>query len=52
MLGIDTAMTIISFNQYANIKGKLERCEADGYSIKESVDNNRNKHLYIDQGLK
>jgi hypothetical protein len=48
---IDTAMAIIPFNLYKNIKWKLDVYEADGYHIKECYDNNEDKHLYIDQDL-
>jgi hypothetical protein len=37
---IDTAMVIIHFNLCKNIKWKLGKYEADGYYIKECIDNN------------
>ena len=48
---IDTAMVIIPFNSCKNIKWKLDVYEADGYYIKESYDNNKDKHVYINQDL-
>ncbi len=43
---IDTAMVIIPVNLCKNIKWKLDVYEADGYYIKESYDNNKDKHVY------
>ena len=34
-----------------NIKWKLYIYEADGYYIKDCIDSNRDKHVYIDQDL-
>ncbi len=48
---IDKAMAIIPFNLCRNIKWKLDVYEADGYSIKECDDDNRDKHVYIDEDL-
>ena len=48
---IDTAMAIIPFNLYKNIKWKLDVYEADGYYIKECIDNNRDEHVHIDNDL-
>ena len=45
---IDTAMVIIPFILCTNIKWKLDIYEADGYYIKECIDNNRDKHVCID----
>ena len=47
---IDTAMVIIPFNLW-NKKGLLDVYEADGYYIKDCIDSNRDKHVYIDQDL-
>ena len=48
---IDTAMVILPFNLWKNIKWRLDIYEADGYYIKEFYDNNTNKHAYIDEDL-
>jgi hypothetical protein len=34
--------------QFMYIKWKLDIYAADGYYIKECIDNNRDKHVYID----
>ena len=44
-------MVIIPFDLCKNIKWKLDVYEADGYSIKECDDDNRDKHVYIDEDL-
>jgi len=48
---IDTAMVLIPFNLCKNIKWLLDVFEADGYYIKDCIDSNRDKHVYIDQDL-
>ena len=48
---VDTAMGIITFNLWKNSKWKLDIYEADGYYIKECIDNNKGKHVYIDKYL-
>ena len=48
---IDTAMIIIPFNLCKNIIWKLDIYEADGYYIKDCIDSNRYKHVYIDEDL-
>ena len=48
---IDTAMVIIPFDLCKNLKLMLDVYEADGYYIKECYDNNKDKHVYIDQDL-
>ena len=48
---IDTAIDIIPFNLCKNIKWKLDIYEADGYYMKECSDNNKDKHVYIDEDL-
>jgi hypothetical protein len=42
-------MVFIPFNLCKKIKWKLDIYEADGCDIKECIDNNRNKHVYIDE---
>jgi len=44
-------MVIIPFNLCKNIKWKLDTYEADGYYIKDCIDNDRDKHVYIDEVL-
>ena len=48
---IDTAMVMIPFSWSKNIKWKLDIYKADGYYIKEWYDNNKDKHVYIDEDL-
>jgi hypothetical protein len=48
---IDTAMVIIPFDLCKNLKLMLDVYEADGYYIKECYDNNKDKHVYVDQDL-
>jgi len=48
---IDTEMVIIPFNLCKNIKLLLDVYEADGHYIKDCIDSNRDKHVYIDQDL-
>jgi hypothetical protein len=48
---IDTAMVLIPFNLCKNIIWKLDIYEADGYYIKDCIDSNRDKHVYIDEDL-
>ena len=48
---IDTAIVIISFNLCKKIKWKIEIYEADGYCIKECIDNNGHEHVLIDEDL-
>ena len=45
-------MVIIPFNLCKNIKWKLDVYEADDYYIKECYDNDKHKHIYIDQDKK
>ena len=48
---IDTAMIIIPYNLCKNqIWSVYEYC-ADGYYIKECYENNKNKHIFIDNTL-
>ena len=42
-------IVITPFNLCKNIKWELDIYEADGYSIKECYDNNKDKHVCIDQ---
>ncbi len=48
---IDTAMVIIPINLCKNIQCKFDIYEAHGYYIKECYDNNKDKHVYIDEEL-
>ena len=48
---IDTAMVLIPFNLCKNIIWKLDIYEADGHYIKDCIDSNRDKHVYIDEDL-
>ena len=48
---IDTAMVIIPFNVWKKIKWKSNIFKADGYCIKECIDNNRDEHVHIDNDL-
>ena len=48
---IDTAMIIIPFNLCKNIKWKLDVYGADGHYITECIENNRDKHVYVDEDL-
>jgi len=43
-------MVIIPFNLCKNIKWRLDAYEADGYYIKDCIDSNRDKYVYIDKG--
>ena len=45
-------LVILPFNLCKNIQWKLDIYEAEGYNIKESYDNNKDKHVYIDQDLR
>jgi hypothetical protein len=45
-------MVIIPFNLCKNIKWSLDIYEADGHYISECIDNNRDKHVYIDEKIK
>ena len=42
---------IIPFDLCKNLKLMLDVYEADGYYIKECYDNNKDKHVYINQDL-
>jgi hypothetical protein len=42
-------MLTIPFSLCKNKNGKLDTYEADGYYIKQCYDNNRGKHVYIDE---
>jgi|LakMenEpi03Aug12_release.lakeMendotaPanAssembly.Ray.scaffolds.fasta_scaffold1054545_1 hypothetical protein len=44
-------MVIILFNLCKKIKRKLDIHEADGYYIQECYDNNKGKHVCIDEDL-
>jgi hypothetical protein len=44
-------VVIIPFNLCKNIKWKFDIYEAAGYYIKECCDNNKDKHVYIDEDL-
>ena len=44
---IDTAMVIIPYNLYKNVKWILDKYDADGYYIKECYDENKNIHVYV-----
>ena len=44
-------MVIIPFNLCKNIKWLLDVYEADGNYIKDFIDSNKDKHVYIDQDL-
>jgi hypothetical protein len=44
-------MVIIPFNLCQHIKGKLDMYEAYGYHIEECHDNNRDKHVDVDDNL-
>jgi len=48
---IDTAMVIIPYNLCKNIRWILNKYEADGFYIKECYDENKNKHIYVDNDL-
>ena len=45
------ASILIPFKLCKNIKGMLDVYEADGYYIKDCIDSNRDKHVYIDEDL-
>ena len=48
---IDTAMVIIPFDLFKNIKWRLDLYEADGRYSKGCIDNNRDKHVHVDEDL-
>ena len=48
---IDTAMVIIPYNLCKNVRWILKEYSADGLYIKECYDENKNKHIYIDNDL-
>ena len=48
---IDTAMFIIPYNLCKKIRWILDKYEADGYYIKECYDEDKNKHIYVDNHL-
>lgn len=48
---IDTAMFIVPYNLSKNIKWHKDKYGADGFYIKECYNNNKNKHIYIDDDL-
>ena len=48
---IDTAMVIIPYKLCKNVKWILDKYEADGYYIVECYNNNKNKHVFIDNDL-
>lgn len=49
--GIDTAMFIIPYKLYKNIKWILDKYEADGYYILECYNENKNIHIFVDNDL-
>jgi len=48
---IDTAMVIIPYNLYKDVRWIIYKYEADGYYIKECYDKNKDIHIYIDNDL-
>lgn len=48
---IDTAMVIIPYNLCKNVKWILDKYNADGYYITECYNNNKNKHIYVNNDL-
>lgn len=48
---IDSAMVIVPYNLCKNIKWILDKYNADGYYITECYNNNKNKHIFVDNDL-
>jgi hypothetical protein len=44
-------MVVIPFMLCKNIKWNSDTYEADGYYIRKFIDNNKDKHVYIDEDL-
>jgi hypothetical protein len=51
LLLLAVPMIIIPFNLCKNIIWKLDIYEADGHYIKDCINSNRDKHVYIDEDL-
>ena len=48
---IDTGMVIIPYNLCKQITWVIDKYEADGIYIEECFNNNRDKYIYVDNGL-
>jgi predicted O-methyltransferase YrrM len=48
---IDTAMVIIPYKLCKNVKWILDKRQADGHYILECYQNNKNKHIFVDNDL-
>lgn len=48
---IDTAMVIVPYNLCRDVRWIINKYEADGYYIKACYDQNKNKHVYVDNDL-
>lgn len=48
---IDTAMCLIPYNLCKNIKWIEDKYDADGYYIKDCYEQNKDKHIFIDNDL-
>ena len=49
--GIDTAMVIIPYDLCKDVKWIIDNYSADGFYILECYNNNKNKHIFVDNDL-